>query len=384
MSYNEADILNLKRARMRMTLQQPFWAALMLSTPMVIEPDLEAKTGCRTACTDMKSVFYNPDFMKHLTEGQCRTVIAHELAHIMLKHGFRLEGRDPELWFQACDYAVNLMLVDCGFDPLPRDCAPGFGGWLLSDKFKGMSADQIYELLKRERDKNGGGQAKNLSGAVGGRDLIPPPGTPEERKQLERQVTAAVARAASAGRMAGKLPGAVQEMVDAALYPSLPWQELLHRFMTITSRDNESWMRRNRRYPDLCLPGRDGRRMGEVVYIGDTSGSVSREDLCRVANEVGYIVEAIKPERTRLVWADTKVQHEQVFEAGEVVKPEPKGRGGTDMRVPMAHVSKYNPIVVVLHTDGETPWPDVPPAYPFIVVCTTTVNVPFGDVVRFK
>ena len=379
----DADILNLKRARMRLTLQQPFWAALMLSTPTVIDPNLEANTGCRTACTDMKSVFYNPDFVKHLTEPQCRTLIVHELAHIMLKHGFRLEGRDPELWFQACDYAVNIMLVDCGFEPLLKDCAPGFGGWLYQDKYRGMSADQIYELLKRDRD-SGGGSAPNLSKGAGGRDLIPPPGTPEERERLEQQVTASVARAASAGRLAGKLPGALQELVDAALYPTLPWQELLHRFMTITCRDTETWTRRNRRYPDLCLPGRDGRRMGEVIYIGDTSGSISKDDLCRVASEVGYIVEVIKPERTRLVWADTKVQGIQTFEAGEPVKPEPKGRGGTDMRVPLAEVAQYNPIVVVLHTDGETPWPDTAPPFPLIVVCTTKADVPFGEVVRFK
>ena len=38
--------------------------------------------------------------------------------------------------------------------------------------------------------------------------------------------------------------------------------------------------------------------------------------------------------------------------------------------------------VVVLLTDGYTPWPDCEPPYPLIVCCTTDADVPVGQVVR--
>ena len=65
-----------------------------------------------------------------------------------------------------------------------------------------------------------------------------------------------------------------------------------------------------------------------------------------------------------------------------VIKLEPKGGGGTDMRVPLKYAEQFDPKVVVLFTDGYTPWPKEEPPYPLIVCCTTNVEVPVGQVIR--
>jgi hypothetical protein len=54
------------------------------------------------------------------------------------------------------------------------------------------------------------------------------------------------------------------------------------------------------------------------------------------------------------------------------------------MRKPLKFVEKYEPIVVVLITDGETPWPVDPPPYPLIVLMITDGECPVGKVVRVK
>jgi predicted metal-dependent peptidase len=143
-------------------------------------------------------------------------------------------------------------------------------------------------------------------------------------------------------------------------------------------------VRRNRRFQNVYLPARHSEKMGEIVLIGDTSGSIGNDELCKYMAEAGAIAEDVHPERIRILWADTKVAGEQVFEEGELIVAKPKGGGGTDMRVPLKKAEDYQPEVVVLFTDGYTPWPDVEPDYPLIVCCTTDVNVPIGMDIRSR
>jgi predicted metal-dependent peptidase len=306
--------------------------------------------------------------------------------HIVFKHGLRRGSRNPQLWNIACDYAINLILHEAGFEVIQ--------GCLFDPRFKGMSAEQVYDMLKQEMDKENKKRKQNGEGKAGpgdlhqdtsgmGEDVREPANIDAEaRAKAEQQIQQKVAQAANMARMAGKMPAGVARLVDEILNPTVPWQDLLREYMTRVTKDNESWSRRNRRFTDVYLPSRHSQRMGEIVVIGDTSGSITNQELARIASEVAAISEAVNPERIRLVWADTEVAGEQEFEAGDIIKADPKGGGGTDMRVPLQHIDQYQPEIAVLVTDGYTPWPNVEPEYPLIVVCTTKVDVPIGQVVR--
>lgn len=374
----------LQKARGKMMIKQPFFATLMITTPWVETRDLP------TAGTDMEKIYFNPDFVESLeTVDKVMFLIAHEVMHIALNHGSRLRSRNPMIWNIACDFAINYILVDAGLEMIEGGC--------YDAKFANMSADEIYDELMKQVDKarkqGGSGQPgtggipgfdKMHGGQDGKGDLMPPShgNDPAKAAEQQRKIQQKVAQAATAARMAGKVSAGLERFIQDVLDPKVPWPDLLRDYMTRVTKDDESWGRRNRRFQDIYLPARHSEKMGEIIVIGDTSGSISNEELNQVAAEVQAVADQVKPERIRVIWADTKVAGEQIFEEGELILAKPAGGGGTDMRVPLKHAEQFEPHVVILITDGYTPWPAVEPDYPLIVCCTTDVEVPVGMEVR--
>lgn len=407
---------NMAKARTRLLLNHPFFASLIMSSPYVMTRDVP------TAATDGKKLYFNPDFMDGLSIEENMGVQCHEVLHDALLHVMRLHGRNRFIWNVACDYTINKIVLDAGLQ-LPKGC--------LIDREMGQnSADVNYELLmqklederkKREKEKgdkgdkdgqpggqpgNGDGEPNDEQGQGGGglespdssekygsikpdiigQDMREPEGNenPADRAKREQEIRQRVAQAANMARMAGKMPGSLERFINEVLNPQVPWQDYLREYMTKVTKCDESWAKRNRRFRSIYMPTRHSERMGEITVIGDTSGSIGHIELNKVGAEIRGIADDCNPERVRVIWADTRVASEQVFEDGEPLLFEPTGGGGTDMRVPLEHVEQYNPEVVVLITDGYTPWPKEEPPYPLIVVCTTNAECPIGQVVRIK
>lgn len=400
---------NVSTARMKLLFSQPFFASMLLASPLKVDRSL-----WRMA-TDGNAIIYNPEACAELSVAEIQTILCHEVLHIGFHHIPTMQKLklDRRLWNEATDYAINLVLVETGM--------PMYQNGLLDHQYKGLTALQIYDRLlqkqEAERQRGGGrgneseGTAPNpngpSSGGTGGDQSSQQPsdhgksdkdGAPggsgwdlvepehgidsDAAAQAGREVQQRVAQAANMARMAGKMPAGLDRLITEMLEPVVPWPTVLQDYMTRVSKDDETWSRRNRRFPHVTLPARHSERMGEVIFIGDTSGSISGPELQRMASEVASIAEQVKPECVRLLWADTKVVGEQVFECGEAVVCEPKGGGGTDMRVPLSYAEQFDPQVVILATDGYTPWPDSEPPYPLIVLCTTDTKVPIGQVIR--
>lgn len=398
-----AKMDNMSKARAKLLIQHPFFASLVMSSPCVMTTEVP------TAATDGKKFYFNPEFMNSLSIDENMGVQAHEAMHDALLHVVRLSGRNHRIWNMACDYSINHIILESGLK-LPDGC--------LVDKELGKnSADVNYDILmqksedqrKQNRQKNGqpgkdgqqgksgsgdplesgdskgGGAGDDLKEDVLGRDMREAEGgDPAEMAKREQEIRQRVAQAANIARMAGKMPAGLERFIDKILNPQVPWQEYLREYMTRMVKSEESWSKRNRRFADVYLPTRYSERMGELVVIADTSGSIGGPELNQIAAEIRAIAEEVKPERIRTLWADTEVAREEVFECGDELIFHPAGGGGTDMRVPLKHVTQYEPEVVVMITDGYTPWPKDEPDYPLIVVCTTDAKVPIGQVVRTK
>ena len=371
-------LTKLQKAKGKMLISQVFIATLVMSTQLIADPTIP------TAATDMIKIIYNPTFIEGLEIDGIMFVLAHEVLHIMFKHGLRRQGRNPRLWNIACDYAINYILYKSGFTVLP--------GCLFDPRFADMSAEQIYEVLQKEKEeqekhpKRPGDQPfdeKHKDTGLGDDDVREPENLDaNEKAKIDQKVQQKVAQAANMARMAGKIPAGLERIINEILNPTLPWEEMLQEYMTRVVQDNESWSRRNRRFADVYLPARHSVRMGPIIFIADTSGSITSAEINRIGAEVIAVAETIQPESIRVVCCDTKVQNDQLFEQGDTLKIDFNGGGGTDMPVALTHVEQYDPVVVVMITDGWTPWPTTEPPYPLITICTTDQKVPVGEVVR--
>ena len=125
------------KARSELILARRFYGVLVSN----VEPVLSRKFP--TMATDSKRHYFNPEFIMSLTQDEVLGVQAHESEHDARHHGTRRNGRDHEEWNIACDYAINIDLVDEGFK-LPKSA-------LIDPKYRGMSAEDIYR--SRELDK---------------------------------------------------------------------------------------------------------------------------------------------------------------------------------------------------------------------------------------
>ena len=115
--------------------------ASALALRMDIQEETRGRT--RTMATDGRSIFYHKDFVTGCSDQELLGLLAHEVMHPAMQHHTRRGDRDPKLWNEASDYAINPILTEAGF-VLP-------GTPLLDPEYRGMTAEQIYEVLKESR-----------------------------------------------------------------------------------------------------------------------------------------------------------------------------------------------------------------------------------------
>jgi predicted metal-dependent peptidase len=127
------------KARAELIMARRFYGVLVSN----VEPVLSRKFP--TMATDGKRHFFNPEFISGLTQQELLGVQCHESEHDARHHGSRREGRDPVKWNEACDYAINIDLIDEGF-VLPK-------GALIDPQYRGMSAEDIYRCRELDAEK---------------------------------------------------------------------------------------------------------------------------------------------------------------------------------------------------------------------------------------
>jgi predicted metal-dependent peptidase len=150
--------IRIRKARTTLLLDHPFFGTLLFRLKGRETYSVE------TMATDGVSLFYNPGFVDTLTTPELVGTLAHEVLHPGLQHHTRRGNRSLRRWNEACDYAINPLVVDAGL-ALPK-------GVLLENRFRGMSAERIYNLLaEEEEDGNGTG---DQTGAA--QDSLIPPG----------------------------------------------------------------------------------------------------------------------------------------------------------------------------------------------------------------
>jgi predicted metal-dependent peptidase len=342
--------LRIQKARTTLLLDHPFFGTLLFRLGD------KACSSIPTMATDGVSLFYNPEFMDTLNAAELAGVLAHEVMHPALQHHTRRGDRSPTRWNMACDFAINPILLDAGLT-LPKDV-------LIDNRFRGMSAERIYNLIEEDKKQEGSSgkseshsgngssrprdgshqndeagtepQAPSTPGGVGQVLDAPEPEAesgPSVSEQA-RQWQIAVEQAATVGKVAGKLPGDAVRALEASQAAKLDWHELLRRAWSETIPADYTWVRPNRRHvwAGLYLPGITSEGVGEIVIAVDCSGSVSSRQLGFFEAEIRSIVAGQRPRLVHVLYFDSAVQKVQTYQAGQPVSLTPVGGGGTDFR----------------------------------------------------
>jgi predicted metal-dependent peptidase len=347
------------------------WSGLMTVGKTRVSDDVP------TACTNGRDETYGRAFIKELDDRELAFVVLHETLHKAFRHLFtwkKLWDEDKQLANMACDYVINLMLLDMDKSnnviAMPQKQGKAIG--LVDEKYRGLNAKQVFDLLKEDK-KNGegmfgegqpcegdgeGGQGFDDHDWEGAKEL-----DAETKKELEREIDQALRQGViTNNKVNGAGAGGLSRELGELLEPEVDWRELLREFVksTCSAKDASSWRRVNRRYlgTGVYMPSLIGERVGHLVIGIDTSGSIGGNELNEFLSEVKGIADEVHPEKVDLIYWDSAVAGHEVYDVSDVSNivssTKPMGGGGTDPTCVHHYLKENNikPEAVIMLTDG--------------------------------
>lgn len=375
----------------------PFWGLLALRLELREDTQVPAPLA-----TDGTYLLYNPTFkfgdigtLDQWTDQQLMVGVIHEVAHCALMHPHRKgthdalvttgDGAAMPLWLLAVEYPTNEMTMNTGCTLLK--------GTVWDEKYKGWSAERVYDdLLKQAKQNGSGGYVLKQHGA--GCQCVKPAngskdGDGKASGTSEQDWQQAVRQAAEIAKSRGTLPAGFEQFIENILTPSVDTLSVILEFIqTATDRTDYTWTRPNKAYAyyDTYLPSLEGETCPPFAIFVDTSGSVSDKELATFSGWIQLAQEIYKPERLYVIHCDGAVHKVEVFEQGEPAEVRSfKGRGGTDFAPPFQWIKEHEVEIAcaVYLTDLEGPVPDAP-SYPVLWVSTTKLEAPWGRTVRLE
>ena len=349
----------LLAARLRAAQDRPYFATALFSLTVVVDervPTMGVDRHWR--------VYVSPSFVDDTPIEQLASVWIHEIGHLLRDHHGRAERlpidvrRDHHRVNAAQDCEINDDLIADGLPLPPGRLEPStFGqppGKMFEEYLAAIPPTVYVEC-------GSGAHAEPRPWELPGAGV-----SPVEADAIRRQTAHAIRQQA---RSRGSVPAGWRRWADEVLEPTIDWRQTL----TGTVREAAAWStgavdytyrrpsRRGAALPTVVLPSLR-RPVPRVAIVIDTSGSMSAEDLAVVLAEVDGVLRAVGVggNRVQVLACDADVHTSQaVATVGEIKLA---GGGGTDMRVGIDRAlrSGARPHIILVLTDGFTPWPEVP------------------------
>jgi predicted metal-dependent peptidase len=315
----------------------------------------------------------DPVIASTLTAEQFGSLLVHLTGHLIRDHAARAnhlgvaEANSRGWWNRCADAEINddLMADDCVPEVAP-DLPTDVGGE------PGALAENYYA-----RDAAGPRRWDCGSGADGCHRPGDEEGAIKPGQADLLRLTVAAEVQAQHARLPGTVPGGWLRWAESVLPSRIDWRRVLaaevrSAVAAVSGMVDYSYRRPPRRahlHGDIVLPALL-RPVPEVAIVCDTSGSMHERLLARALAEIEAVLAraGLRQSQVRVLATDTEVQAAtRVSRAAQVVLA---GGGGTDMGAGIAAAASLRPrpsIVIVL-TDGYTPWPERPPGGIRVVV----------------
>lgn len=390
---------DFQAARLRATSERPYLGQALCALVPV-------KNSKATLSVDRHwRIYYNPKWAdKHPVE-HFAGMLVHCVTHLLRDHGPRAENvfADPAVWEAAGDCEINDDLIPetttAGLG-LPAEC------WKPKDfqEPNGQVVETYYEHLLDKTETVPGespwGGGSGASGSQGAKDYEAPgpdagkdtPAGMDEfsAKVIQRETAEAIKR----DKSIGTIPGSWKRWADGIVDPKVPWWRELPVAVRNAMADASGCVDYTYRRPSrrctvttAILPSMRAPRPRADVYV-DTSGSMSEHDLAIALGAIKGVLDTLGPGHVRVFSVDAAVHNcQKTWNVGQV---QLLGGGGTDMgeAVRNLQTTKPRPDMVIIVTDGYTPWPEaneVPRDVRFVTLLVSDGTPPsFGRVIRSR
>jgi len=369
-------------ARLWAAHHHPYLASAVFATQLVGQPGSGG-----VACDEAWRIYVDPEIAGGWSAPQLGAELVHQTGHLLRGHADRaralgLSEDELQHWVDSAHADINDDLtaeVRAALDAAtPYDL----------DSADGLFAEEYFHHGDPRRDA----QRDCGSGAHGferGWDR-PPRGddgsdggvSEDEAELLRRRVASDVQEHE---KREGGAPAGLLRWAQSVLVPSVDWRrelgaEIRRGIDTVAGAADYSYSRPSRRSSvsgAVVLP-RLRQRSAEIGVVVDTSASMTDELLGLALTEIDGLLSAagIRPDSVRVLTCDVDPTPAQRVRSSHQI--ELVGGGGTDMAEGMARVLdlRPRPDVVVVVTDGHTPWPTDSPTASRVVVALLGDDAP--------
>jgi len=419
----------LREARLYAAQKVPFYASALYRAPFVLVENLPGPAAVDTEGRVYFNLGWLEDFLnsyKGQPESERRILSMlgflwyHEISHWIRQHSRRARRikADPNLWNLAADLEINddlpaglAYLEQNGkrHAPLPQDFdlpAGKVAEWYYrrlaslhssppassQQDRRGASASSRQNAgfsrvsnksrrMKQSIQKHGWDEGSGVHGkprswehqTTGGWA----PGIPAKRSPTGAQGEQTLSRP---GVLQGGRPRGEKVSQSTELRPLIHWQNFLHGVIQGIVEKKRAWRvdysyvrphRRSALSHPLILPSMTGQYKPRLACVIDTSGSISDLLLGQTLRELQCLSESLQVPIT--VIPCDKVAYPPFILSPRMplgmLLSHLRGGGGTDMRegLQAALSLKPRPDVIIIFTDGKTPYPQFVPAGPFIL-----------------
>lgn len=397
----ERVLARFSQARLWAAARAPYLArALFALQPVLVEARLDGTTGEPVADPALRAFPTDTRWRVHIDPGTALVTpvaeigwwMLHHIGHLVRHHADRApappEGPSAPAaggleagrsWNRAADAEVNDDLESMGLTTPAGVVSPrglGLPPGRLAEEYL-----SLIEVLDAAHRRGGRPLADpvDCGGAVDGIDDAPPgagppaPGLDDTERDLLELAVAREIETRSARR--ATVPGGWRRWADRRLHPAVDWRAelgaLLRRGVRRTAgRVDFTYARPSRRTAGdgIVMPAMVGPDP-DVALVVDTSGSITPTVLTGFLTEITAILaRAAGPRRRlRVICCDRRAHGVQTVRRAEDI--ELIGGGGTDQRegVSAALALRPRPDLILVLTDGQTPWPDRRPPVPVVI-----------------
>ena len=387
-------------SRMRILCNNGFYGLLLMHMNFAID------TGCETACTDGRKIYFGPSFLNNLDDDELDFIMMHEVMHCALQHCNRGKDYDQEAFNIACDIVVNSNILESNKGDLKSITLKKYGESMHvapdGEEGRFYTAEEVYAMLPVKGKKKGASGMMGSGGNGSGNwDDHSKWGTADEDGSLKDEWSKNLLDACEAieirdpSNQRGLIPLCADRIIKELRKPQTDWRTILNDFVQEEITDY-SFTPPDRRFDEspFFLPDYNEKdeTVKDILFMIDTSGSMSDEAITAVYSEIKGAIDQFNGHlQGWLGFFDAEVVEPKPFSSEEEFRIiRPKGGGGTRFDIIFEYVEKHMdtlPASIIIMTDGYADFPKEEEAMEIPVLwllVTDDVNPPWGKVARIK